>query len=184
MYARRNWVQGLHMCHSWSLHHLSFAILPTIVFVVVINLKILTKLHFITAVKWGGGLGLGFAWLVWRNNQYFDCRKIWKPFFFHWFFQIDLCLCRNQFWYHMLQLNNCHGTTITRLRMRLIWQSASQLRSKLQTTKTVLLKLGRQFKHKPPHPCFRISMLWAMQYPGNNLLLKKHPLPTQSLSST
>jgi hypothetical protein len=27
-------------------------------------------------------------------------------------------------------------------------------------------------------------MLWAMQYPGNNLLLKKHPLPTQSLSST
>lgn len=32
--------------------------------VVVINFKILTKLHFITAVKGGGGLGLGFAWLV------------------------------------------------------------------------------------------------------------------------
>jgi hypothetical protein len=36
------------------------------------------------------------------------------------FFKFDLCLWRNKFWYHMLQLNNCHRTTITRLRMRLI----------------------------------------------------------------
>lgn len=52
------------MCHSRSLHHLSFAILPTIVFVVVINFKILTKLHFITTVKWGVG-DWGWGLLGW-----------------------------------------------------------------------------------------------------------------------